>query len=196
MARLSVVPPGGEPFFDELQRLQPDVDVVLLPPAHAPPHDLVAASPEATHEAAVGVRRALTELLDDAHVVPGVRVERWQRQAGDLQRFTARASRRGLEAVDALAALRAVRDAVLDRGWDARPTDTAQPRMTATHATGRTLEAFCTPTSVDLVVHSPALVPDPEVRASDRATSPERADATGTDSETGPTDPTDPTGAP
>ena len=180
MARLSVVPPGGEPFFDELQRLQPDVDVVLLPPAHEPPHDLVAASPQATHEAAVGVRRALTELLADAHVVAGVRVDRWQRGSGDLQRFTARASRRGLDAVDALATLRVVRDAVLARGWDARPTDTAQPRMTATHPSGRTLEAFCTPTSVDLVVHSPALVPDPDVRASARATAPEPAGGTGT----------------
>ena len=189
MARLSVVPPGGEPFFDELQRLQPDVDVVLLPPAPAPPRDLVAASPEATHEAAVGVRRALTELLGDAHVVPGVRVERWQREAGDLQRFTARASRRGLDAVDALATLRVVRDAVLARGWDARPTDTAQPRMTATHPSGRTLEAFCTPTSVDLVVHSPALVPDPDVRASARATSPAPADGTGAADGTGTADP-------
>lgn len=184
MARLTVVPPGGEPFFDELQRLQPDVDVVLLPPDPAPPHDLAAASAEATREAADGVRRALTELLDDAHVAPGVRVERWQRGSGDLQRFTARASRRGLDAVDALAALRVVRDAVLSRGWDARPTDTAQPRMTATHPSGRTLEAFCTPTSVDLVVHSPALVPDPGVRASDRAPSPGPAGKTGS------TDPT------
>ena len=179
MARLSVVPPGGEPFFDELQRLQPDLDVVLLPPAAAPPRDLTAAPPEATHEAAAGVRRALTELLDDALVVPDVRVERWQRLDGELQRFTARASRRGLDAVDALAALRALRDSVLRRGWDARPTDTAQPRMTATHPSGRTLEAFCTPTSVDLVVRSPALVPDPVARAAERAHPAGPADPTG-----------------
>lgn len=171
MARLSVVPPGGEPFFDALQRLQPDVDVVLLPPGPEAPHDPAAASPQATYETALGVRRALTELLDDTLVVPDVRVERWQRLDGDLQRFTARASRRGLDAVDALTALtalRTVRDAVLTRSWEARPSDTAQPRMTATHPSGRTLEAFCTPTSVDLVVHSPVLVPDPGVRAADR----------------------------
>lgn len=160
MARISVQPPGGEPFFDELQRLQPDIDVVLLPQASpvpaAPP-----ASPARTVETVERVLAVTDELLLGADLQPTVRSDRWERASGGEQRFVARVSVRNLDAESALGGLRRLRDLVLSRGWDARPVDSPQPRMTATSADQVSLEASCTDTSVDLAVRSPLLVPDP-----------------------------------
>lgn len=153
-----------DPFFDELRRRQPDIDIVVLPPD---------ATPDGTPEIDLAAQRAVQEeveavledLLRRSGLGEGQRTHRWRRTTGRAHRFGATLTQRDLTPEQSIAGLRAVRDVLVDDpAWDARPGPGSGARLVATHDS-RDLEvtAHAVPsilvvqvTGAEVVPHRPA----------------------------------------
>lgn len=122
-----------EPFFDAFRQLQPDVEVVVLPPEEpvdallARPHDLDGIAHEALGQVESVLPAALT--VRDA-------ASRWRPAPHGLQEHVSEWAQTYAHEGDALNALLLLRDAVIEAGWAAAPVPAPTPRMTASAPTG------------------------------------------------------------
>lgn len=148
-----------DPFFDELRRRQPDIDIVVLPPDVTPADAPV---PEQGAETAYAeeVEAALDDLALRSGLRGGDRLGRWRRTRGGAHRFRARLAYDDLTPQESIALLRAVRDALVAApGWDARPVPGGGARLVATGPGGRlTVSAHATPSTHLVEVTGPEVV--------------------------------------
>ncbi|KRC63680.1 hypothetical protein ASE12_02205 [Aeromicrobium sp. Root236] len=121
--------PPAEPFFDEFRRLQPDVDVVLLPPEQ--PGDVpVTPAAEADRLAAVAV-----QVADDVIAACGLsvdfRFDRWEQVSEAAYEHLTRIRVDRATGGAALDDLIRVRDFLVAAGWRAKAMDTPVPWFVA-----------------------------------------------------------------
>lgn len=126
-ARVTGPPP--DPFLDELRRLQPDIDIVVLPPEE-PISGPFTPVPEARRIASVAVQVA-DDVMAACELTADFRFDRWEQVRGDVYEHLTRvrADRESAEA--AFDDLLRVRDFVVATGWLARPMDTPVPWFVA-----------------------------------------------------------------
>jgi len=122
---------SSDPFFQVFQALQPDVDVVILPPER--PVDAPYADRDEAIAVAMATARTLHELLDEsgADSRPRSEHERWDRRSDDVHVHVARARATHDDPSDATAALLRVGDVLDAAGWEPRPIDSPTPWLTA-----------------------------------------------------------------
>lgn len=158
-----------DPFFDELRRRQPDIDIVVLPP-DVTPADAPVLDAEAERGCAEEVEGALDDLLLRSGLRGGVRDGRWRRAQGRARRYRARVAHADLTPQESIGQLRALRDALVAAPhWDARPALGGGARLVATEPTGRlTVTAHATPSTHVVEVTGPHVVPADERTEDDR----------------------------
>lgn len=123
----------NEPLFEKFRELQPDVEVVVLPPA--PVVDALLVGPadldRVAEEALEQVEATLAPVLNTPARASGWRPapQRLQEHVSDWTQTYARDG-------DALNALLLLRDMVLEAGWAAEPVPAPTPRMTAKAPSG------------------------------------------------------------
>ena len=125
-------PPSGapaEPFFDEFRRLQPDVDVVLLPPEQ-PVDAPITPTAEADRLAAVAM-----QVADDVVAACGLpvdfRFDRWEQVREEVYEHLTRIRVDRASGDAALDDLIRVRDFLVAAGWRAKAMDTPVPWFVA-----------------------------------------------------------------
>ena len=133
---------AGESFFEALQELQPDVDLVILPPERpvvAPYADRDEAIASARGTAAV-VEALLVEAL---LVESGIDVlhrsihERWDRQQDDVHVHVSRARVDHGDSHSGIETLLRVGDVLAGGGWQPESVDSPTPWIVATSPTGQ-----------------------------------------------------------
>ncbi|WP_426246713.1 hypothetical protein [Nocardioides sp. LHG3406-4] len=125
-------PARDDPFFAELRRKHPDVDIVLLPPVDPAPPDLPPATigqALATRRHALAVVEALWGRIDRTLESP---VQFWWPQADPrLQRYVVMAAIADLEEGETEAVTNRIARALLDLGWQPQPSPADQPALLA-----------------------------------------------------------------
>ena len=126
---------SDEVFFEALRALQPDVDIVVLPPE--PP-----VAPDASRDDAVAAARGTAETLEALLVESGaggrprVDHERWDRRQGGVHVHVSRARVEHDDSYAATESLLAVGDVLDAGGWQPRPVDSPSPWLRATSPAG------------------------------------------------------------
>ena len=134
----------GDPFLDAFHALQPDVDIVVLPPDGAPA-DLPYASASDAAVAARATDGAATTLLDesglaDPEVHPRTVFDRWIRLRDDVHTHRTRIRVEHPDGPAALDSLLKVRDNLDDGGWQPAPVDSPTPWIVASSPAGLNVE--------------------------------------------------------
>ncbi|GAB3995178.1 hypothetical protein [Nocardioides marmoraquaticus] len=157
-----------DPFFDELRRRQPDIDIVVLPPDVTPP-DAPPLGPSARRARADEVDRILDGLVRHTGLDDGRRTGGWRRTTGAAHRYAARTSWTDLTPQQSIGALRSLRDHLVDDpAWDARPGPGGGARLVAVDAAARfVVEAHAEPHSLVVGVRGAEVVLDDEQERSD-----------------------------
>lgn len=155
-------PSLDDPFFSELRRKHPDVDVVLLPPVDpAPP-----AQPPATTGQAVATRRHALAVLDALWTRVGLTLdppaEAWWQQANPhLYRFVVKNAVTGLDAGTGPEVTGRLARALLDLGWEPQPSPADQPALLArVGSLDVSVTGFDTAVSVEITSDPLHLTPD------------------------------------
>lgn len=125
-------PARDDPFFSELRRAHPDVDVVLLPPVDPTPPDL----PPATLGQAISTRKHAIAVLDALWSRIGLTLDTpaeawWQQANPHLHRFVVKNAVTGLEEGAGPAVTNQLARALLDLGWEPQPSPADQPSLLA-----------------------------------------------------------------
>ena len=125
-------PAGDDPFFAELRRRHPDVDVVLLPPVDPSPPP----QPPATTGQALATRRHAVAVLDALWDRVGLSLDPpaevwWQQADPHVYRFVVKNAVTGLEEGAGRAVTDQVARALLDLGWEPLPSPADQPALLA-----------------------------------------------------------------
>ena len=122
----------GNPLLDRFRELQPDVDVLVLPPEPSLV-DVPLATADDAEQAARSTRSSALRLLAD---VPDagdpVVLERWDRLEPGVHRHRTRARVELPTDTAAVTAILAVLDVLGSDGWQARPVDAPTPWFVAT----------------------------------------------------------------
>jgi hypothetical protein len=123
-------------LLEELRARQPDVDVVVLPPA--PPVTVPYASRDDAVAAARGTARTLEALLVESGTAgrPRTDHERWDRWPDDVHVHVARARVEHDDSYTATESLLSVGDVLDAGGWEPRPVDSPTPWLRATSPSG------------------------------------------------------------
>lgn len=149
--------PPDEPFFQTFQALQPEVDVVILPPEQpvdARFADRAEAIASARGTAAV-VRALLTESgLDDR---PRTEHERWDRQQGDAHLHVSRVRVDHADSFTATESLLRVGDVLDGGGWAPVPVDSPTPWIRATSPAGQRADVAVERSQLVVTITSAAL---------------------------------------
>lgn len=125
-------PALDDPFFAELRRKHPDVDIVLLPPPDTsppagPPHTIGQAN--ATRRHATAVSAALWSRVGRT---PTASVGLWWQQASPyLHRYVANSAVSGLDEAETDPLVSEIGRALLDLGWRPEPSPADQPSLMA-----------------------------------------------------------------
>lgn len=126
-----------EPFFDRLRALQPDIDIVILPP------DQVAAEAEPADRADAiaaerGTRGVVDALLGESGLAVRQRTfhERWDRRDADVHEHRSRVTIVMRDAAEATEGLIQLGDILHAAGWEPWPVESPQPWFKATAPTG------------------------------------------------------------
>jgi hypothetical protein len=127
---------SGEPFFEAFRALQPDVDVVVLPPEQ--PVRAPSADREEAGAAARDTVRTVRTLLEESGVADRPRVdhERWDRRRGDVHVHMARARVDHADSFAATESLLRIGDVLDGGGWRPEPVDSPTPWLVATSPAG------------------------------------------------------------
>lgn len=134
---------ASDPFWGEVRRRHPDVDIVLLPPDAGPAHAPEGAEPVDPAEVAQAGEQQVAALWSQllGHVSPASRTVRWM--SGDVvdslvreSTWTLQATREELAAQDVPTMLGRVVDALGAAGWDVLAPPGGLPRVTATRPEG------------------------------------------------------------
>lgn len=143
----------GNPLLDAFQQLQPDVDVVVLPPE--PPLDLLEVSdPAEAERAAHSTRTTALSLVEEVRGTgEPVVIERWDRLAPGVHRHRTRVRVTFTDDASALASILDVLDSLAGAGWDPRPVDAPTPWLVA-----RSPLASSPLLTADVAVQGPRLV--------------------------------------
>ena len=121
--------PPTDPFFDEFRRLQPDVDVVVLPPER-PVNGPVTPVAEARHMASVGMQIA-DDVVAACELAVDFRFDRWEQLREDMYEHLTRVRVDRDSGDVAFDDLLRVRDFLVAAGWQAEPMDTPVPWFVA-----------------------------------------------------------------
>ena len=148
-----VVSQTGDPFLDALRVLQPDVDIVVLPPEDLSA-DVPSGSPADAAAAARGTSTTTAMLLSESGLAdpvanPGKAFERWQRVRDDVHAHRTRTRVEHDDGAAALESLLRVSDVLRDAGWSPAPVDSPTPWVVATSPAG---------SGVDVAVEGSCLV--------------------------------------
>jgi len=148
-----------DPFFDELRRRQPDIDIVVLPP-DVTPTDAPVLDAEAQRTGADEVDGVLDEVLLGAGLRGGRRTGGWRRTTGRAHRYAARVTWTDLTPQESIGGLRALRDHLVGSPrWDARPGPGGGARLVAVDATDRlVVSAHAEPSTLVVGVRGPEAV--------------------------------------
>lgn len=119
----------GDPFFDEFRRLQPDLDIVVLPPEE-PIDGPITPLAEAQHLASVGVKVA-DDVVAACELSVDFRFDRWERLREDAYEHLTRVRVDRESGEAAFDDLLRVRDFLVAAGWQAKPMDTPVPWFVA-----------------------------------------------------------------
>lgn len=119
----------GDPFFDELRRLQPDVDLVVLPPQAATERPPADASAVAT--AAEATSTTVADLLTAADLEAGRTWAKWRRRGDGLHEHRTRARVLLDDADRAVTTFASVGEALAGWGWAVRPLQARTPWVVA-----------------------------------------------------------------
>nr|MCW2727902.1 hypothetical protein [Aeromicrobium sp.] len=127
---------SGEPFFEALRALHPDVDVVVLPPQR--PVDAPYADRDEAGAAARATARTLEALLVEAGIDdrPRTEHERWDRRQDDVHVHVARARVDHGDSYAATESLLRIGDVLDGGGWQPQPVDSPTPWLIATSPAG------------------------------------------------------------
>ena len=127
---------SDEVFFETLRALQPDVDIVVLPPEPPP------VAPDASHDDAVAAARGTAQTLDSLLAESGAGGrprsdhERWDRRQGDVHVHVSRSRVAHDDSYAATESLLAVGDVLDAGGWQPRPVDSPTPWLRAISPAG------------------------------------------------------------
>jgi len=121
--------PPAEPFFDEFRRLQPDVDIVLLPPER-PVDPPITPTAEAERLAAVAVQVA-DDVVAACELPVDFRFDRWEQVHEAVYEHLTRIRVDRASGDAALDDLVRIRDFLLAAGWRAKAMDTPVPWFVA-----------------------------------------------------------------
>ena len=148
----------GDPFLDALHVLQPEVDIVVLPPDDVPA-DVPSGSPADAAAAARGTGAAATTLLSESGLADPIanphRVfERWQRVRDDVHVHRTRTRVEHDDDAAALDSLLRVSAVLRDAGWSPAPVDSPTPWVMATSPTGSGVDAAVESSCLVLTVTS------------------------------------------
>lgn len=125
-------PVRRDPFWRELRRRHPDVDVVVLPERPTEPPPGPPAFPAQARAVQQHASRALAALWDRLGLRPTSRSGHWWAQARPgVHRHVLRTTAADLPPDDVVPLMRDLGDALLDLGWDARPAEGSRPRIVA-----------------------------------------------------------------
>lgn len=158
----SIDRPLDDPFFRVLRERHPDVDVVLLPPVDPTP----AADPPATVGQALAVQRHAAAVLDALWGRIGrtdeSRAQLWWAQADPrLHRFVVKAAVGGLREGEGRPVTGDIARALLDLGWQPRPSPADQPSLLArVGALDVSVTGSATTVSVEILSDPLHLTPD------------------------------------
>ncbi|KQY55777.1 hypothetical protein ASD11_14820 [Aeromicrobium sp. Root495] len=143
----------GNPLLDAFQRLQPDVDVVVLPPE--PPLELLETSdPAEAQRAAQASRTTAHSLLEEVRGAgEPVVIERWDRLAPQVHRHRTRVRVTFDDDAAALSSILDVLESLNGAGWETRPVDAPTPWLVA-----RSPLAAVPLLTADVAVQGPRLV--------------------------------------
>lgn len=119
----------GDPFLDRLRELQPDVDVVVLPPTV--PGDQPIADEQTVEAAATGTAATAADLLAAAGLAPTRTWDRWQRTPEGLHTHRTRVRVERDDEEGAGAAFAAVGAVLVDRAWSIRAIASPDPWLKA-----------------------------------------------------------------
>lgn len=121
----------GNPLLDAFNRLQPDVDIVVLPPEPSLALIPLSESADAVH-AAAATRAAAASLAEEVRAIgcPAV-VERWNRLEPQVYRHRTRLRVDLPGTTSALEAILDVLDSLNGAGWEPRPVDAPIPWLVA-----------------------------------------------------------------
>ncbi|MGJ9412959.1 hypothetical protein ACHAAC_09640 [Aeromicrobium sp. CF4.19] len=119
----------GDRFFDRLRELQPDVDLVVLPPIE--PDERPVADQLTIETSAEATATTAADLLTAADLAATRTWDRWQRTREGLHTHRTRVRVERDDEEDAAAAFAAVGAAILQWGWQLRPIDAPKPWMVA-----------------------------------------------------------------
>ncbi|MCW2840828.1 MAG: hypothetical protein JWR55_2311 [Aeromicrobium sp.] len=128
---------SGEPFFEAFRELQPDVDIVILPPEEQPV-PVPSADREEADAAARDTVRTVRTLLQESGVADRPRSdhERWDRQRGDVHVHVARARVDHDDSYSATESLLRLGGVLDGGGWQPEPVDSPAPWLVATSPAG------------------------------------------------------------
>ncbi|MBA3781767.1 hypothetical protein [Nocardioides sp. InS609-2] len=155
-------PARDDPFFAELRRKHPDVDIVLLPPVDTTPP----VEPPATIGQATATQRHTTAVLAALWTrvgrTPTASVGLWWQQANPhLHRYVANGAVSGLKENETEPLVNEIARALLDLGWRPQPSPADQPSLMARVGTiDLKVTGNATSVSVEAVSDALHLTPD------------------------------------
>lgn len=143
----------GNPLLAAFRRLQPDIDVVELPPEPSLAF-LELSEPAEAVSAAAATRAAAASLVEEVRAAgrPTV-VERWNRLEPHVYRHRTRLRVDLSDTTSALEAILDVVDSLTGAGWDPRPVEAPTPWLIA-----RSPLALPRLLTADVAVHGSTLV--------------------------------------
>lgn len=129
--------PPDDPFFQAFQALQPDVDVVILPPEQAV--DAPFADAGEAVATARGTAAVVDALLTEAGLAdhPRTAHERWDRKQDDVHVHVSRARVDHDDSLAATESLMRIGDVLDGGGWQPVPVDSPTPWILATSPAGQ-----------------------------------------------------------
>lgn len=119
----------GDPFFDELHRLQPDVDIVVLPPQV--PLERAPADSDAVATAARATSTTVTDLLDAAGLQADRSWSKWRRRSDGLHEHRTRSRVASDDEEAAVETFAVVGETLAGWGWAVRPVQARSPWVVA-----------------------------------------------------------------
>lgn len=151
----------GDPFFDVLHGLQPDVDIVVLSPDEDPA-EIPSGSPADAAATARGTRTTTARLLGESGLTdptanPRTVFERWQRLRGDAHTHRVRTRIEHDAPSDAFDSLLHIRDVLREAGWAPTPVDSPTPWIVAKSPSGMRVDAAVERAQLVLTVTSAPL---------------------------------------
>ncbi len=119
----------GDPFFEELRRLQPDVDIVVLPAQEPLERTLADAGTVAT--AAEATSTTVADLLGAAGLEPDRTWDTWRPRGDGLHEHRTRSRIMLGDAEEALTTFASVGEVLAGWGWAVRPVQARTPWVVA-----------------------------------------------------------------